>query len=207
MNIEIQQKGEDTSWEELTNLLHESFQERIDQGMHFSCSYLTPEDFERCSANAVVLLAIDKDKDRLAGTASVVINRDDKDTRAYFQNMAIHPDYKHRGVGSKLEEHRTEIARVNGCKYVTGDTAVGAKSSINLRKKYGFKIIGLLSWPNTNYYSYVFRKQLVPHPLWSNDLFCKIHFWFSSIICRLKYKANGEHTSFMKWYIKLRNLI
>lgn len=203
MNIEIHQKGEDISWEELTDLLHASFQERIDQGMHFSCSYLTPEEFKRDSANAVVLVAIDKDNNRLAGTCSVVICQGDKGNWAYFQNMAIHPDYKRRGVGSRLEEHRTEIARVNGCQYVMGDTATGARSSINLRKKYGFRIVGLKSWPNTNYYSYVFRKQLVDDPKWNNPLYCKMRYYLSAMKCKLKYHANGEHTPLMKLVVKI----
>lgn len=192
MNIEIHQKGEETSWEELANLLHDAFQERLDQGLHFSCSYLTPDDFEHISADAVVLVAIDKDNDRLVGTSSVVIHPNAKGNWAYFQNTAVHPDYKHRGVGSKLEERRTEVARENGCQYVLGDTATRAKSSINMRKKYGFRIVGLKSWPNTNYYSYVFRKQLVPHPLWSNSLFCKIHYWLSALKCKLMYHPDGK---------------
>ena len=65
MNIEIRQKGEETTWEELVNLFHESFQERLDQGLHFTCSDFTPEDLERRRANNVILLAIDKDNEFL----------------------------------------------------------------------------------------------------------------------------------------------
>ena len=208
MNIEIRQKDENTSWEELTNLLHDAFQERLDQGLHFGCSYMTPEAFERASAKAVVLLAIDKDADRLVGTSSVVIHRDDDATWAYFQNTAVHPDYKHQGVGSKLEEGRTAVARENGCQYAMGDTATGAKSSINFRKKYGFRIVGLKSWPNTNYYSYVFRKQLVPDAKWDNPLYCKLEYWKSSIKCRMYHLANGQPRK-SKWldlYKKLRGI-
>ena len=46
MNIEIHQKDDRTSWEELTKLFHEAFQERLDQGLHFSCSYFTPEELK-----------------------------------------------------------------------------------------------------------------------------------------------------------------
>lgn len=208
MNIEVRKKGEETSWDDLTNLLHEAFQERLDQGLHFSCSYLTPEDFERVSAKAVVLVAIDKDKNRLIGTSSVVIHESAEGKWAYFQNTAVHPDYKHQGVGSKLEEYRTEVARENGCQYVLGDTATRAKSSINFRKKYGFRIVGLKSWPATNYYSYVFRKQLVPDSKWSNPLYCKFQFWKSAIRCRMYHLANGQDRK-SKWldlYKKLRGI-
>lgn len=206
MNIEIRQKDDSISWEEITNLIHDAFQERLDQGMQFTCSYFTPEDYERRSANAVVLVAIDTDKNRLAGTASVVINQDKEGAWAYIQNLAIHPDYKRRGVGSRLEERRTEIARANGCQYMIGDTAIGAKSSVNMRKKYGFRIVGLESFKSTNYYSYVFRKQLVPDSKWSNPLYCKLQYWKSALQCRMYYLANGQarESKWLDLYLKIR---
>ena len=47
MNIEIRQKGEETTWEELAELMHEAFLERLEQGLHFSCAYLTAEQMEK----------------------------------------------------------------------------------------------------------------------------------------------------------------
>ena len=76
MNIEIRTKDESISWEELVDLFHEAFQERLDQGLNFTCSFFTPEDLERRSAGNVVLVAIDKDNNFLAGTAVVKIVKD-----------------------------------------------------------------------------------------------------------------------------------
>ncbi len=208
MNIEIRQKDERTSWEELTELFHASFQERLDQGLQFTCSYFTPEDLEKRCADAVVLLAIDKDKDRLAGTASIVINHDENGTWGYIQNLAIHPDYKRRGVGTKLEKRRTDIAIENGCRYLIGDTAIGAKSSVKLRKKSGFRIVGLDSFKSTNYYSYIFRKQLVHDPKWSNPVYCKLQYLKSAIQCRMYHLENGEDrkSKWLDFYLWLRGV-
>lgn len=206
MNIEIHQKDDRTSWEELTTLFHAAFQERLDQGLQFTCSYFTPEDLEQRCADAIVLLAIDKDKNRLAGTASVVINQDENGTWGYFQNMAVHPDYKRRGVATELEKRRTEIAKENECQHVMCDTAVGAKSSVKMHKKTGFRIVGLESFKSTNYYSYVFRKQLVDDPKWSNPIYCKLQYWKSAIQCRMYHLENGEDrkSKWLDFYLWLR---
>lgn len=206
MNIEIRQKDENTSWEELTQLFHEAFQERLDQGLHFTCSYFTPEDLERRSANNVVLVAIDKDKVALAGAAFVEIKHDDNGTWGYLSNMAIKPNYKRCGIGSKLEEQRIAIAKANGCSYVISDTAVGATSSVKWHLKNGFRKYELFSFKSTNYYSYIFRKQLVPDSKWSNPIYCKLHFWKNAIQCRIYKLENGEYRK-SKWldlYLKLR---
>ncbi len=208
MNIEIHQKDDRTSWEELTKLFHEAFQERLDQGLHFTCSYFTPEDLERRSANNVVLVATDKDTGALAGTAFVEIVNDEKGTWGYLSNMAISPNIKRCGIGSKLEQRRIEIAKANGCKYVISDTAKGADSSVAWHKKNGFRIVGLESFKSTNYYSYIFRKQLVPDPKWSNPIYCKLRYWKSAIQCRMYHLANGEDRK-SKWldlYLKLRGV-
>jgi GNAT superfamily N-acetyltransferase len=194
MNIEIRQKGNETSWEELTKLYHEAFQERLDQGMNFICSSFTPEYLEQLSAGSIILVALDKDNnDALAGAAIIEIKHDKKGTWGYLTDMGISPDYKRCGIGSKLEEKRIAIAKANNCSFVMSDTAVPAKSSVKWHLKNGFKIVELMSWPNTNYYSYNFRKQLVPHPLWSNSLFCKIHYWLSALKCKLMYHPDGKY--------------
>lgn len=193
MNIEICQKGEETSWNELAKLFQEAFQERLDQGLHFICSDFTPEYLEQHSPGSTIFVAIDKDNGALAGAAFIAIKNDDRENWGYLSNMAISPSYKRCGIGSKLETQRIAFAKANDCKYVLSDTAVGATSSVNWHFKNGFSRIKLLSWPNTNYYSYIFRKQLVPHPLWSNPLFCKLHFWWSSLKCRLMYRPDGKY--------------
>ena len=206
MNIEIHQKDDRTSWEELTKLFHEAFQERLDQGLHFTCSYFTPEDLERRSANNVVLVATDKDTGALAGTAFVEIVNDEKGTWGYLSNMAISPKIKRCGIGSKLEQRRIEIAKANGCKYVISDTAKGADSSVAWHKKNGFKLFALDSFSSTNYYSYVFRKLLVPHSSLWDSLYCRVHYLFSALRCRMRFRADGKTTKLMNCYLRIRGV-
>lgn len=206
MIIEIKTKDEIISWEDLTELFHEAFQERLDQGLHFSCSYFTTEELKRQSANNIVLVAIDRSTNVLAGTVSIEIHHNDgKNTWAYHYNLAVKPAYKKNGIASQLFSRFQQIVKSRGCKYIKSDTAVGAESSIKWHLKNGFEIVGLKSWSSTNYYSYVFRKQLTCHPLWSNSLFCKIHYRLSSIKCRLCHHEDGRIKGLLKLYLRIRS--
>ena len=162
--------------------------------MNFICSSFTPEYLEKLSEHSIILVALDKDQnDALAGAAVLRIMHDDRGTWGYFTDMGIKPSFKRCGIGSKLEAQRVAVAKENGCSFVMSDTAIGAKSSVKWHLRNGFRIVELLSWPNTNYYSYNFRKQLVPDAKWSNSLFCKIHYWLSALKCKLMYLPDGKY--------------
>jgi len=208
MNIEIRQKGEETTWEELAELMHEAFLERLEQGLHFSCAYLTAEQMEKKCANSIVLLAIDTDDhDSLAGTVSIEISAKGGNALcALHYYLAVRPQYKHCGVASLLFIKVQEIAKEKGCSHIISDTAMGAESSVQWHLKNGFKIIGLDSFTSSNYYSYIFRKQLKPHVLWSNSLFCKVHYWLSALKRRMTFNEDGKSSFLMTMYLKMRNL-
>lgn len=192
MNLEIRQKDDNTSWEELVNLFHESFQERLDQGLNFTCSFFTPEDLERRSANSVVLVAFDKDNDnRLVGTVSF---NQLSEKKAEHLNLAVTPSYKHAGVATQLLLALLDFAYGSGCNYIVSDTAEQAISSVKWHKKNGFYPIALRSFGSTNYYSIIFRKQLKHHWFWSNPSCCAVHFAFSSAIYKQYRNVDGSLT-------------
>lgn len=204
MKVEIRIKDESVSWEDLVNLLHEAFQERLDQGLHFTCSYVTAEDLRQQLAKSTILIAVDNDSSVLVGMAAMDFKLNKKGAWAYVSNLAVKPQYKRRGIMAKLLHELVELAKSNQCEYIASDTAVGAKSSVKWHKKHGFKIVGLHSFFSTNYYSYIFRKQLVPHTLWDNSIYCWIRFSFSALICRLDFNADGKTTKLMDLYLRIR---
>lgn len=196
MNLEIHPKDEHTSWEELVVLFHESFQERLDQGLNFTCSFFTPEDLERRSEDCVVLVAIDKDcADRLVGTVS--FNKLSRN-KAEHSNLAVIPSYKHAGVATQLLKALLDLAFKSGCNYIVSDTAEQATSSVKWHKKNGFYPFSLRSFGSTNYYSIIFRKQLKHHWLWSNPNCCALRFALSSAIYKLYRNNDGSLTKLGK---------
>lgn len=202
MNLEIHPKDELTSWEELVVLFHESFQERLDQGLNFTCSFFTPEDLERRSEDCVVLVAIDKDcDDRLVGTVSFSkLSR----SKAEHLNLAVIPSYKHAGVATQLLKALLDLAFKSGCNYIVSDTAEQAISSVKWHKKNGFYPFSLRSFGSTNYYSIIFRKQLKHHWLWSNPNCCAMHFALSSAINKLYRNSDGSLTKLGKIFFFFR---
>lgn len=205
MNIEIQQKDEHTSWEELVNLFKESFQERLDQGLNFICSFYTPEELERRSANKIVLVATDKDNGNLVGTATISIIRKPNKTWAYHSNLAVKPEYKRYGVGTKLMSEWMRIAESQGCEYIKSDTAELAASSVSWHKKNGFYPVSLHTYWNANYYSIIFRKQLKHHWFWSNPGWCAMRYSIVSTIYKSYRKSDNSLTTIGKLIFFFKN--
>ena len=138
------------------------------------------------------------------GTAVVHIKKGiDGIVYGYNELAAICSKAKRCGIGSMLLNARAELVKKAGGEYILSDTAVGAQSSINYHLKNGFKIIGITSFLSTNYYSYLFRKQLVPSKKWDSNLYCKFVFLKSYIMTRLIAKEDGCETWLLSLYHKI----
>ena len=184
------------TYEDVIALIHESFKERLEQGLNFTCSFMTADDYKaKLGKDGITLVAYDEETNILYGTAMTHIYKDSKGCNyAYNEYLAIAPIAKRKGIGSRLLKAREDIAIENNCDYVMSDTSVNADSSVAYHLKNGFRIIGFKSYGSTNYYSYLFRKQLTPSRIWSNGLFCKMVYLKSYIQTRIIRKKNGDFT-------------
>ena len=206
MNIVVKRKEETCiTYEQIIDLMHESFQERLDQGLKFTCSFMGVEEYKRKTDGGIIFVAIDKDTGCLMGTAMVRIRKDENNINyGYNEYLAVSPKMKRCGIGSNLERESVCVCEENNCEYILCDTAVDAISSVKYHLKKGFKIIGLRSYSSTNYYSYLFRKQLVPSKKWNSDLYCKYVFLKSYIVTKLCLKKDGTVTLFYSLYKKIK---
>lgn len=71
--------------------------------------------------------------------ASYKINGED----CYIRDIFVHPDFRYSGEASTITDKITEIARREGCKYLTGScvpTTNGSSLSMFAMLKYGFKL-------------------------------------------------------------------
>lgn len=199
--VDILNKDE-VPFEELYLIMKEAFKERSEQGLDFTCLSWSFEEFVSKLRNDTILIAQNVD-DRIIGFE-----------RLYFEDDFVHcgliavlPNFKRKGIGSLLIKTAEQLVLSRNCEYMLADTAVDAKSSVKWHLRNGFNIVGIDSGPNTNYYSYLFRKQLVFHPFWSNSLFCKIHYLFSVMKCRACYHADGKTTKLMNLYLRIRRVL
>lgn len=183
------------SYDDIVVLLHESFEERLNQGLHFTCSYMTVGQFKERTNNSIVLVAWNQVCDGASGTVTLSLRKDKKGViYGYHENLAINPVAKGQGVASLLQKACIEIIKDNGGEYEMSDTATKAVSSVQWHLKNGFKKIALRSFSSTNYYSVVFRKQIAHSFFWNSCLVMSLRFFISSLIIRIIYKEDGRLT-------------
>lgn len=188
------------TWQQLANLLHESFNERLEQGLHFSCSGMTAEQFEEKMKDGFVFVAIDKESDCLVGTATIHINTDKNGQLfGYHEYLAILPTVKHLGVGTQLALEWKAFLMEKGIKYVLSDTACDATSSVKWHIKNGFHIYALESYRSTNYWSYVFICFL-DDSIRKNPIQLKLHYWLSCLFIKTTRHQDGSDTRPGKFY-------
>lgn len=202
MNIVIKRKEDtDVSYEQIVQLMHESFEERLQQGLKFTCSFMTVEEYKKNTSDGIVFVAIDTDSNTLMGTATVHLKKDEKGVIfGYNELNAINSRAKRCGIGSMLLRAREQLIKEAGGEYILSDTAVGAKSSVKYHLKNGFKIVGLRSFASTDYYSFLFRKQLVPSKKWDNNIYCYFVFLKSYIREHICFKKDGSYTFLYSLY-------
>lgn len=194
----------DISYKQIVDLLHESFKERLNQGLQYTCSFITEEKFRKITSKSIVFVAIDN-KLGLCGTATLTIRKDHRNIKyGYNEYNGIRSDMKGKGIGSLLYIYREREALNYGCEYMMSDTSTQAKSAVKYHLKNGFKIIGLESYRSTNYWSYVFRKQLVPSKKWNCDFYCKLQYLKSWTFIRITRDINGNDSFFGKLYKVIR---
>ena len=191
---------------QVVNLIHSAFEERLSQGLHFTCSSMSEDQFRAETKKGVVFVSFDADTETLLGTMTVHIRRDKKGVvYGYAEFLAISPEAKRLGIGTGLLQELVSFIISAGGQYVLSDTAVGANSSVQWHLKNGFKIIGLQSFPNTNYYSYIFRKQFSSSGLWNTDWYPALVYWVSYVKIKSIKKEDGSFTllgSFFKRLMK-----
>lgn len=194
MAVEIK-RLEDTSFSygDVVDLMHLAFKERKDEGLLFTCVSMTEDEYREKVKDGIVFVAYDSESGRLLGTAAT---SQLKNTNGLLYGvnelLAIHPDARRMGLASALLKARIDYHKNAGSDCIMSDTAVGAKSSVKYHLKNGFRIIGLFSYPNTNYYSYLFRLQLSSPSKWNSPIYCKCNFIKSFLVITLKYKKNGQ---------------
>lgn len=61
----------------------------------------------------------------------------------HLLNLATHPDYRRRGVGTRLMQHLLAVARARACRYVTLEVRKSNAAAQALYQAHGFEAVGL----------------------------------------------------------------
>lgn len=140
----------------IANLLHDSFAERLRDGMNFSCATYLEDDVQRVFSKATAIIGA-YEEDELVGVVMLnCVNTKVGFRYASHENLAVATKAKGKGVAGRMLKKLRMVAVENKLDFVLSDTAEGAKSSIRYHLKNGFLIYGKRHYPGRNYNSVTF---------------------------------------------------
>lgn len=193
------------TYSNLADLLHAAFEERLEQGLRFTCSTMSAKEFETKMKGGYVFVALNQETEELLGTVTIHVDTDKRgNVFGYHEYLAVSPKAKHSGVGTKLAQAWNTLLQQQNAKYVLSDTACDATSSVNWHLKNGFQIFELESYRSTNYWSYVFIKYL-DDSIRKSSLQIKLHYWWSWLFIKTTRHKNGSDTNIGKLYKKIKS--
>lgn len=185
----------------MTTLLTKSFEERLWNGLNFTCSNFSPDELFKHTEGKYIFTLKRKDLYITMLTLSVA------EGKGHMEYVAIHPDYKGSGIASVLYSIMEQYAKSLGLECITSTTACKAVSSVKWHKKMGFMTYGLGSDELTNYYSYLFRKPIKKNLFNSNPLIAKLTFILYFIAIKLGKTENGQLTGIGVLLLKIKKLV
>ena len=195
MRVEVLVK--DYPYEEITELLHESYREHLEAGRHYLAAVQTVEQTKERLDGTYCIVAYDKDK--LVGTLSFRIYRNENnkrrkwyedDVRIFIGQLAVLPAYRSSKVLILMAMKAYALPEVKEVESFITDTSTEAHHLVESYLKIGFQIVDLISWDTTNYYSYVFRKNNNGKEY--SDAYCKFRFTIGKILCMIQYTKDGK---------------
>lgn len=195
------------SYQDVLDLIHSAFQQWKELGIESSLLNLTVDQFKERTDGSAVFLAIDNSGTLIGTTTCSVLLNNHGNPYAYNKYSAVKNQMKESGIGSELLLKEKQFALESGCRYIISDTSVFAPWSIKWHKKNGFRVIGLKSFSNNSYYSYVFRCQLKKTSIWNNLLFTQTVFICSWVKTRVIKRADGSLTFLGRMIVEVLNCL
>ena len=161
----IRDFGPADSVSQLTVLLHAAYAALASQGFRYMASHQDDaKTRERLAAGFPVVAELDGSivaTVTLYGTLAASINPWYTRKGVFrFGQFAVRPDLQKRGIGLRLLQFIERRARERGAEELALDTAEGASHLRVWYEKLGFRQVGWISWPDTNYRSVVLSKRL-----------------------------------------------
>lgn len=143
-------------YQQLSELLHASFQERIEANLNFGCATFTPEELKEATSDSYIVCYFDENTPIAMGV--LAIKKKLGIRYGVFEFLAVSPDekYRRKGLGGAVQRERVCVANELGLGFITSSTAIDAVSSVKCHLKTGFKIYRKKHYMNRNYVSYCF---------------------------------------------------
>lgn len=143
----------------LTAMLHRSFAELGRAGLNFTAVDQDPDVTLRRTEGATTWLLMDGET--IAATATMRFPPEEEllelshastlPGRAWLNQLAVDPDYRGLGLGSRMWRVGRDWARAAGATHVGLDTAAPAAHLVELYSRWGFRHKEYIHWPGKTY--------------------------------------------------------
>ena len=197
-------KETDFTSADVITLLHLAFEERWQQGLHFSCAKMTAEEYEADTKVCESFVAIDQESAQLIGNSTIRIYRKpDRPAYGLFEYLAVRPDATRRGIASQLLQACIDYCQSQGAGFLMSDTATQAKSSVKFHFRNGFRLADIVSYPQTNYLSFVFKRPCDSSK--PSSFIWKSRYCLAHVKLLLLYNENGSPTAISRAIAKIKH--
>lgn len=189
--------------EKILKLIHAAFKQYVNQGLQVTCAFYTLEDVQKILQSDYYLVAL-SDFNEIVGFTSYY----ECGQNIYNERVtAISPDEQKKGVGKLLQHERKKRLEDHNCRYLISSTSIFEKPSIKWHlNKCHCHIIGFYSYKDTNYYSCIFREDILEKSTFF-DIYVKypIRFIRQFIKTMLFFRKDGSYTILGNIYFLIRN--
>ena len=149
--------------EQLYALFNSAYDQWRDNSLDYPFLHKSFEEFQKSIDPVLVTIAIDTATGEPVGMRGVACYR--KKRYAFDFCLSVAPEYKRKGIATKLMEFEKERLRQKGYRYLTCATSADAPWSVNWHRKMGYHITGYHLSPNSSGPKYSYRMQLLCNPL------------------------------------------
>ncbi len=195
-------KPDTLSWEAITQLLHEGFRTRAEQGLNYLACTQSVETTKERVGDGLCLVAMLND--RLVGTATLHIENKKGKAYGHLSQITVSPECRGLGIARKLEDERERICREAKVECIYVDTSEKATDVINWKIRRGWQLIRLFSHNFTNYYSVGFRLPICGRRY--SKIEARTRFFISSCFCKSLWREDGSLRPLGKVLRKIKRL-
>ena len=192
-NIQIIEKPDWVSWDEIHEVLWQAHAENREKGMNMAFPALPGEKIrENLEKNqGKMFIALDG-SNKVIATAAIKVKRTNlwcgTGDYAYLCFASILPEYRGHGIYKQLYIYIEREGRKMGLDRILFDTHEHNQRMIDVNSRHGFKPVDISVWKD--HYNVVMVKWLNGCPY--SEWYCKLQFYIHKYYMKLKFKPGRE---------------